>query len=387
MLNYRMLLRDDGRMRRAARAAVLALAGCSGCALEKVEPVAVLPGEPPPDSVAATGAGTGAGQDVSADPGAGVMPGSDPSSDGGRTEHADATEGEGERENEGELDPPQDAEDGVIAPPAVFGTCHIGYAYDGGTWRRARIGNALCSAGSLNSEQAGAFGVPSDLPLLFGSSIATYGTEEGIRRGRFLIDHDGNMTWSAGDSNLLFMPDPQAEDQPFVIQLPHKLGSGCEPTGAAEPTVGIKRGRDWYIDTSGNGIWDDVAGCDTRGTFGEPGDVPTPIRGRIAVSYAEGGARRWWWDADGSFSFTEADVSFSFGLATDHVFSDSLSGEPGSQRGRQVFLNLDEDLNYSWGDVDSPPDYLPSEQWRFVGRFSLEPPVPVVTPGEPPAAP
>lgn len=52
------------------------------------------------------------------------------------------------------------------------------------------------------------------------------------------------------------------------------------------------------------------------------------------MSYGEGDTRRWWWDADGSFSFTGADVSFYFGLATDHVFSDSLSGEPGSQRGR-----------------------------------------------------
>jgi hypothetical protein len=274
-----------------------------------------------------------------------------------------------------ELGAVRELQDTLYALAHGFGTCHVGYAYEGGAWRRARIGDVVCSDSTLNAEVTSAFGVASDLPLLFGSAIATYGTEND-RLGRFFIDRDSNMGWSTGDSNIRFMSDAQPGDQPFVIQLPRKLGTNCRSIGAPVPTVGIKRGGDWYIDTSGNGVWNGTADCDTYGAFGVPSDVPTPIRGRIAVSQADGDARRWWWDIDGSFSFTDPDVSFSFGLATDHPFSDSLSGEPGSQRGRQVFLNLDEDLNYSGGDVDSPPDYLPSAQWRFVGRFSIEPAAP-----------
>jgi hypothetical protein len=263
---------------------------------------------------------------------------------------------------------------------ALSSPCDVGLAYSGGTWREAGFA-AGCIATTTFS-----FGASSDSPLLFGRSIATYGTTAtGDRLGRFFIDRDGSRTWNAGDTNTRFMSSPQTGDQPFVMNLvtKHLSGGSCVATSSgglliSQPVVGIKRGSSWFIDGNGDGVWEGTSACDLSGTFGDPGDVPTPIGATIGSSRPSGASLAWFFDTDGSLTWSGAppDTALTaFGTNTMRAFSDGSSQHIGAQNGVDVYLDKNGNEIFDGAPTDIvAPGYLLTTAWTFAGWYTLQPP-------------
>ena len=224
-----------------------------------------------------------------------------------------------------------------------------------------------CQSSAVSSYN---FGVSTDIPLIVGGELAVYGTTTtGSRRGYFFVDKDGSGSWSGGDTQAKFKSDAQAGDQPFAIaiQVQKKVGSSCVDASAIpyhEDVVGIKRGTTWYIDANGNGTWDGTASCDRLvNAFGNASDIPSPYGDAIASVRTVGTVKHWYIDTNLNFVWDAGDTDAVFGASTDQV---SVAGAVGVQRGRDVFINWNSNLNYNTGDKDLI-NHLPSTSWKYVG--------------------
>jgi hypothetical protein len=303
----------------------------------------------------------------------------------------------------------------AIVIPTVSAPCDIGISYAqnpsendllfwGGNWQEAPLVSGVALAG-LSTQGCMPttrflFGAPTDIGLMFGQSIATYGTDaSGDRLGRFFIDRNNSNSWDAGDTFTRFMPNPQASDQPFTMSIvPQQLiGGHCQSTLLlTQVVVGIKRGSAWYIDANENGVWDGTANCDIQvSNFGSASDIPTPVPNMIAVSRHTGPSLEWFFDTNHSFSWSgappDSDLT-AFGTSSMRAFSDSLSGTIGAENPDQYNgddVYIDKNGNHVWDGTPTDigvQDYVPAEEdnlpvapittWRFVGWFTANPPNP-----------
>jgi len=250
------------------------------------------------------------------------------------------------------------------------------------------------------------FGAPSDVGLLFGQSIATYGVNPaGDRIGRFFIDRNNDNYWDAGDTYTRFMPNPQAGDQPFAMSINTKILSGGHCVSSSNlnflnVVVGIKRGSAWYIDANNNGTWDGTGQCDIYvSSFGAPSDEPTPVPGMIGTARRgnASSAIEWFFDSNLSFSWNGAPPDSyltAFGTGGMSPHSDSLSGTISVATSSYYNVHgdvvVDKNGNHVWDGT--PTDVVasgfmnisggedrgssPPIKWEFVGWFTARPPEP-----------
>jgi len=299
----------------------------------------------------------------------------------------------------------KEGEEQPLVIPPVSAPCDIGVSYatnatpsDGGNWDETPLADDVglhdgpVLTGGCMPRTPFWFGATTDIPLLFGTNIATYGTTvSDDRLGRFFIDRNNSNSWDAGDTFTRFMPDPQPGDQPFTMQvLSQKLSGGSCVADAGliilPVVIGIRRGSVWYIDANRNGTWDGTSQCDIMGNFGAPSDIMVPVPGQIAVARENGPSLQWFFDTDGSFFWNGSppDTALTaFGSSEMYPISDAASGRIGAAFRESIFL--DKNDNHMWDGT--PTDIavtnfvprnedngmLPPTGWRFVGWFTAQP--------------
>lgn len=134
-------------------------------------------------------------------------------------------------------------------------------------------------------------------------------------------------------------------------------------------TIGVVRGRWWYLDYNGSRAWD--AGTDSSFVYGLVTDTPVCGDWNGDGEDEAGFVRDGWWylDVTGDDQFGVGDVSFKFGQASDTPVVGDWNGDGTDDPG--VFRNgwwfLDADGNRAW---DSGPD------WYFKYGQPTDTPVP-----------
>ena len=190
-----------------------------------------------------------------------------------------------------------------------------------------------------------AFGLPGDMPVT-GDWNADGTIEIGVFRGgrNWYLDTSGNGAWGAGDSA-------------YGFGVPGDIPVTGDWNGDGTTEIGVFRGaRNWYLDTSGNGAWG--AGDSAYG-FGIPGDIPVTgdwnSDGKTEIGVFRGG-RNWYLDTSGNGSWGAGDSAFGFGITGDKPANGDWNAdgktEIGVFRGTRNWY-LDTSGNGAWGAGDS----------------------------------
>ncbi|MCA1915754.1 SBBP repeat-containing protein [Methanospirillum hungatei] len=111
--------------------------------------------------------------------------------------------------------------------------------------------------------------------------------------------------------------------------------NGFTVAGAAQDSIGVFRGRTWYLDYNGNGVWNGPS-TDRQYTFGLVGDVPVSgdwdKDGRTSIGVFRWSTRTWYLDYNGKgvWNGPSTDRQYKFGLTGDIPITGKWSGTSGT---------------------------------------------------------
>ncbi|MCK9566290.1 MAG: hypothetical protein M0Q43_09600, partial [Methanothrix sp.] len=139
--------------------------------------------------------------------------------------------------------------------------------------------------------------------LLYGVSNFKQSEIGVLRNSAWYLDNSGNGVWDAGDTWSYF---GISGDLPVVGDW----------NGDGKDKIGVLRNGAWYFDINGNGVWD--AG-DTWSYFGISGDLPVAgdwnIDGKDEIGVLRNGA--WYFDINGNGVWDAGDKWSYFGISGD----------------------------------------------------------------------
>ena len=175
-------------------------------------------------------------------------------------------------------------------------------------------GNGIWEGAEIDGEYD--FGIVGEIPVT-GDWNGDGRTEIGVFRAArdWYLDSSGNGVWGPGDVAYGF---GIAGDKPVTGDW----------NGDGRTEIGVFRGaRDWYLDSSGNGVW---GAGDVAYGFGIAGDKPVTGDwngdGRTEIGVFRG-ARDWYLDSSGNGVWGAGDVAYGFGIAGDKPVTGDWNGD------------------------------------------------------------
>jgi hypothetical protein len=140
-----------------------------------------------------------------------------------------------------------------------------------------------------------------------------------FRSGRWYLDYSGDGVWNTGDKTYSF---GLATDKPVT-------GDWNKDTNTE---AGVFRSGRWYLDYSGDGVWN--AGDKTY-SFGMATDIPVGGDwngdGKTEAGVFRSG--KWYLDYSGDGVWNAGDKTYSFGMATDIPVSGDWNGDGKTEAG------------------------------------------------------
>jgi hypothetical protein len=201
-----------------------------------------------------------------------------------------------------------------IAGIPRYGRSHIG-AFFAGTWYVDTNDTGVWgdTVGTTSDTYISPFGGAGDIPFFgqwFGSNLSQSDPVGVFRSGQWFLDGNANSSWNG------YPPD---------VYYP-SFGAGITPvvgawtfSFAGKRSVGAFSAGSWWLDTNGNGTWEQ--GVDTYCSgFGQAGDKPIvgDWNGNGVEHIGVYNSGSWWLDYNGSCAWDAGDVSISnFGQPGD----------------------------------------------------------------------